>query len=103
MRFEWDPVKNRRNIRKHGLDFTDGKELFLGDGPFLVAAELQEEYGEERWRGIGTIRGRVVVAVFTEPKQGVIRFISIRKANREERKLYEEAIENELGPRGSNA
>ncbi len=72
------------------------KSYFSAAGHF-GSPQNCEEYGEERWRGIGAIRGRVVVAVFTEPRQGVIRFISLRKANREEQRLYEEAIKNELG------
>ena len=99
MRFEWNEAKNRSNIRKHGLDFADGKELFLGGNPLLVAPDVEAEYGEERWRGIGTIKERVVVVVFTERRPGVIRFISLRKSNQEERKEYEEAIKDELGPR----
>lgn len=97
MQFEWDARKNSSNIKKHGIDFCDGKELFSGASPFLVAADLADDLAEERWRGIGAIQGRVVVAVFTEPKRGVIRFISLRKANQQERQAYEEAIRDELG------
>jgi len=28
MRFVSDPVKERKNIRKHGLDFSAAKEVF---------------------------------------------------------------------------
>lgn len=96
MQFQWDRKKNALNIKKHGIDFSDGEELFSGQWPFLVAADLDNDFAEERWRGIGCVRGRVVVAVFTEPKPDVIRFISLRKANQEERQLYEEAIGDEL-------
>lgn len=98
MEFEWDDRKNAANIRKHGLDFADGAELFSGQH-FLVAAGEGDHYGEERWRGIGMIRGNAVVAVFTERRPNLIRFISLRKANRQERKAYEKAIKNELGTR----
>jgi uncharacterized DUF497 family protein len=30
MTFEWDEDKNRANIRKHGLDFTEAEEMFRG-------------------------------------------------------------------------
>jgi uncharacterized DUF497 family protein len=65
--------------------------------PFLVAPETSEDYGEDRWIGIGTIKGRVVVAVFTERSPDLIRPISLRKANQKEKKRYEEALKNELG------
>ena len=98
MRFSWDAAKNAANIRKHGFDFADGKDLFGGKYPFLVAADNDEDYGEERWRGIGMIEDRVVVAIFTELQPDLIRFISLRKANQEEQYRYEKAIKDELGP-----
>jgi uncharacterized protein len=97
MEFEWDEAKNRQNIRKHGFDFVDAEELFMGPLPFLVAPDEQEQEREERWRGVGMIHGRVVVAIFTERPANVIRFIWLRKANRAERKTYEKAIKDELG------
>jgi uncharacterized DUF497 family protein len=80
MEFEWDGEKNATNIRKQGFDFADGQELFDGKHPFLVAPDCREDYGEERWQGIGMIRGRIVVAVFTERSPGLIRFIFLTKS-----------------------
>jgi uncharacterized DUF497 family protein len=97
MEFEWDEQKNSENIQKHGFDFADGEELFAGQFPFLVDADEKEDYGEERWQGIGLIQGRVAVAVFTERHPNLIRFISLRKADPEEREAYEQAIKDELG------
>ncbi len=97
MNFEWDEGKNQINIAKHGLDLADAEELFNERLPFLVAPDTAEDYGEDRWIGIGVINGRVVVAVFTEKGHDVIRLISLRKANQEERRDYEEAVKNELG------
>jgi len=96
MEFEWDEAKNATNVRKHGFAFADGAELFQGKAPLLVAAE-EDEYGEHRWRGVGMIQNRVVVVVFTERQPNLIRFISLRKADREERQAYGQAIKDELG------
>jgi len=96
MKFEWDESKNQINIDNHGLDLGDGEELFNGRLPFLVAADTAEDYGEDRWIGIGTINGRVVVAIFTERGPDVIRLISLRKATQEEKRRYEEALKDEL-------
>ena len=98
MKFEWDAAKNAANIRKHGIDFADGEELFSGKYPFLVLPDDEEDYREERWLGIGMIQERVVVAIFTEPQPELIRFISLRKATQEEQYRYEKAIKDELGP-----
>lgn len=93
MRFIWDENKNRENIRKHGLGFKDACSLF--DVPMVAAIDTRENYGEDRWIGIGLLKGRAVVVVFTEDRN-IIRIISLRKALKHERKFYEENIQNQL-------
>ena len=96
MRFEWDEAKNRANLRKHGFAFEDAEEMF--QAPLLVRPDDREDYGEERWIGIGILsRGTVAFVVFSEPVEGLVRIISLRKADREERAEYEKAIQNGLG------
>lgn len=98
MQFEWDEAKNKRNIKKHGLDLFDAQELFTSDAPFFIHLDAHEDYGEERWKGVGVLQGVVVVVVvFTERAGDAIRIISLRKANSRERKAYEEEIKNRLG------
>jgi uncharacterized DUF497 family protein len=94
MSFEWNAAKNRSNIRKHGFDFAEAEEIFRG--ALLVRADTREDYGEERWIGIGVIQGRCVSVAFTEPSPDIIRIISLRRADHEERKEYEKAIQNGL-------
>ena len=55
-------------------------------GFLLVRPDTREDYGEERWVGIGAIQSRVAVVAFAERPQDTIRIISLRKADREERK-----------------
>jgi uncharacterized DUF497 family protein len=92
MLFEWDEDKNRANIQKHKIDFADIPAIF--NGPMLVELDEREDYGEERWIGIGFLRDIVVVVVFTERRQDTIRIISARKASKHERKRYEQALTN---------
>jgi uncharacterized DUF497 family protein len=94
MKFEWDEAKNRANIRKHGFDFADAAEMF--HGPLVVEPETREDYEEKRWKGIGAIRGRTTVVIFIERAPETIRIISLRKADHEERKEYEKAIQDGL-------
>ena len=94
MRFEWDEEKNRENIRKHELDFADAPEIF--DALMLTNLDTREDYGEERWVGIGFLKNFVVVIVYTETRD-VIRIISLRKALKHERTRFEEALGDELG------
>ena len=63
MNFEWDEQKNQSNVHKHGLSFADAWEMF--QVPMLIEIDDRMDYGEERWIGIGRIRERTVVAVFT--------------------------------------
>jgi len=62
----------------------------------LVRPDTREDYGEERWIGIGTVQGHVAVVAFAERPQDTIRIISLRKADHEERKEYEKAIRDGL-------
>jgi uncharacterized protein len=94
MRLEWDAAKNRANIRKHGFDLAEAEEMFRG--ALLVRPDTDEDSGEERWIGIGMIRGRVAFVAFAERPQDTIRIISPRKADHEEREQYEKALQNGL-------
>lgn len=94
MKLEWDEAKNRSNLRKHGFDFADAEELFRG--ALLIRPDTSQDYGEERWIGIGMIRGRVAFVAFAERPQDTIRIISLRKADREEWQQYEKALQDGL-------
>ncbi len=63
----------------------------------FTALDTRYDYGEDRWIGIGLLRRRVVVVVFTEPEDDTIRVISLRKAVKRERVRYEQALKNRLG------
>lgn len=95
MKFEWDEQKNESNIAKHGLDFADASRIFAS--PLRISLDERQDYGEERWIGLGMIDGRIIVIGFTEPNEDTVRIISLRKALPYERKLYERYLKNELG------
>ena len=95
MKFEWDAQKSRANISKHGLGFKDASRVF--QQPLRVSLDRRQDYGEERWIGLGVLDSRIVVIVFTEPDEETIRVISLRKALPSERKRYEQYVRNELG------
>ena len=94
MRFEWDESKRRINLKKHGIDFEDVIAAF--DSLMLTALDTREDYGEERWIGIGIIQSVIIVIVFTERSHDSIRIISARKAIKHERKAYFKKIEDGL-------
>lgn len=92
MRFEWGKDKNEVNIRKHGIDFADVKDMF--NHPMLTLLDSRAEYGEDRWIGIGWIQQLIGVVVYMERHEDTIRIISARKATKHEVRRYEQSIKN---------
>ncbi len=95
MQFEWDEQKRLNNLKKHGLDFRDVEEVF--QGPVFARQDQRHEYGEERWQGVGQLRGRVVVMVWTVRLSDRIRIISLRKAVKHEKDAFARAVTDRLG------
>jgi uncharacterized DUF497 family protein len=92
--FEWDPVKAKENLRKHGITFERAAELFLDP---LTVSVLDEEHSEaeERWVSIGRdSHGRFLVLVHTfsevSAQECRIRIISVRKATKREARQYKD-------------
>jgi len=94
MRFEWDEVKNRRNVKKNKISFDSAKVVF--DDPDALADRDREVADEERWQTVGMISGLVVAVAHTYREEGedlVIRIISARKATPTERNAYAQSHE----------
>lgn len=88
MRFSWDPNKERRNKRKHGVSFQEATTVF-GDLLAITVSDPDHSTGEERLLTLGqSSTGRLLVVCHVE--QGdTIRIISARRATAHERKDYE--------------
>lgn len=87
MIFEWDEDKARSNLEKHGISFVAALAVF-GDPRRIERLDLRRHYGEDRVQLIGRSKGRVLFVVYTR-RGDVIRLISARRANRNERQAYE--------------
>lgn len=88
MKFEWDPEKEKKNIKKHGFDFDTATRVFAD--PFRVEyLDKKHSVDEIRYITIGELDGEMVVLtiVYTE-RDETIRLISARKADKQERKRY---------------
>jgi uncharacterized DUF497 family protein len=93
-RFDWDPAKNRENLRKHGIRFETAKHVF--DDPWILSRkDLSHGDAEERYNALGEIApGAILFVVFTAREEDLtenIRLISARAASAQEKRLYEEA------------
>ena len=85
MEFEWDTIKNQRNIEKHGIDFIDAVRIF--EDPTLTIVDNRRDYGEKRIAAMGTVETVILYVVYTI-RGNIWHIISARRANRRERKKY---------------
>lgn len=85
MIFEWDENKRRANIRKHGIDFVDAVEIFNNETYTIIDSRF--DYGEIRYLSLG-LKGGEIIAVSHNEDDGVIRIISVRKAEDHEEETY---------------
>lgn len=87
--FEWDDRKDAINRRKHGVSFAEAQTVFFDEHALLIADPGHSER-EERFVLLGLSSALRALVVCHCYRQGaVIRIVSARKANREERTQYE--------------
>ena len=87
--FEWVDNKNATNRQKHGISFDEAVTIF--DGPILTKPDERQQ-SERREISFGRLGGEVVVCVVHTRRGARTRIISARKANRAERKLFDEYL-----------
>jgi uncharacterized protein len=92
MQFEWHSEKDRANRRKHGVSFDLARRVF--EDPNHLTTQDRHEDGEERWQTLGLVGpvAILLVAHTIEDRNGeeIVRIISARKANKTERRRYDE-------------
>ena len=85
MEFEFDAVKSRKNLDKHGIDFVQIQALW--DDPERIEVPARTE-DEPRFLVIGRIDTDHRSAVVTYRNERT-RIISARRSRREEIQIYE--------------
>jgi uncharacterized DUF497 family protein len=81
--FEFDPVKSRSNLIKHGIDFVEAQCLW--QGPVAVIKSAVSE--ELRWVVVGRVNKTTWSAVITFRNEK-IRIISVRRSRKNEEKIW---------------
>jgi uncharacterized DUF497 family protein len=81
---EFDEDKRAINIAKHGIDFVIAEDFDWSTA--VIGEDDRYAYGETRLVAVGRVGGEVYTLVFTM-RGDVVRVISMRLANRKERKL----------------
>jgi uncharacterized DUF497 family protein len=95
IRFEWDEAKNLANQSKHGISFEEASSVFLD--PLYVSVKEREEDGEQRWQTFGIVNGVMLLMVAHTVREvrgqeniDVVRIITARRAESQERRRYED-------------
>jgi uncharacterized DUF497 family protein len=89
LRFTWDAAKEAENRRKHRVSFAEAETVFSDEHALLID---DPEHSDEEDRFIlmglsARLRTLVVVHAY-RGTEAIIRLISARKANSQERALY---------------
>ena len=89
LKLEWDDNKNKTNIEKHGISFEEAVTVFEDDEALIIVDDAHSQK-EERFVLIGFSykANLLVVCHCYREKDSIIRIISARKANRQERQEY---------------
>ena len=86
MEIEYDPVKDAVNLKKHGLSLAFGSRIF-DDPRAIVIKSVREGDGEERRKAIGRV-GTKLYTVVHVLRGDVVRYISVRRSNDGEDRIY---------------
>lgn len=92
MRFEWDAVKGRSNIDKHGVSFEEASTVF-GDPLSRTIPDPLHSGEEDRYTTVGVSAQFNLLVVIHADRGESIRLISARQATRAEREDYEEGVQ----------
>ena len=87
--FDWDDIKNKKNVLKHKISFEEAKTAFLDPNALLIFDPDHSE-DEERFilMGMSQNLNLLVVCHCYRSNDEVIRIISARKADTDESKSY---------------
>jgi len=93
VKVEWDDAKDLANQRKHDVSFEEAAELFSSDVECLEIFDHLHSEVEDRFISIGPIRRGLVMVVWTERLEDVVRIISARWARNGEAERYRTYLE----------
>lgn len=71
--FEWDDAKDRENLNKHGVSFSNAQFVFA-DPKRVIAQDLVHSQSEQRFYCFGRVNAGVMTVRFTY-RNDVIRII----------------------------
>jgi uncharacterized DUF497 family protein len=94
--FEWDPEKEKKNLRHHGVPFSEAATVFP-DPLAITIYDPDHSQDEDRYITIGTSTpGRLLMVAHTN-RGDRIRIINARGLTRTERDDYEHETQRRKG------
>lgn len=87
MQIAFDPDKDAANLAKHGLPLAFGLRVFA-DVAHVVLPSFRPIDGEDRYKAVGMVDGRLHTAVFVR-REETVRLISVRRSNANEQGNYD--------------
>ena len=89
---QWDRRKARTNLKKHGVSFEEARGLLDSDADCLEMYDEEHSMGEERFISVGPTREGILVVVWTQREDDVVRIISARRATAAEVASFRRAM-----------
>ncbi len=88
LKFEWDEGNKNKSVNKHGIANNEAESVFY-DKKRIINLDLKHSKAEKRYTVIGnSFLNRILFVVFTF-RNGKIRIISSRLANKKNRREYD--------------
>ena len=87
--FEWDEGNATKSLRKHGINTEEAEEIFCDSELLILGLQIFPIAPEERYAVIGKTETNKILFVCFTIRNYKIRIISVRNANKKERKVYE--------------
>lgn len=91
IRFEWDPIKAKLNIAKHGITFEEASTVFNDEfGILFDDPDHSEDEDRSILLGFSANAKMLIVCHCIRGEDNIIRIISARKATKTEELTYTE-------------
>ena len=86
MQVIFDPAKDAKNIKDHGVSLSRAADFDLDSA--MVDVDTRQDYGEIRYNAVGWLDARLYALTFTVPNHDTLRAISLRPTTKPEQRKY---------------
>jgi uncharacterized DUF497 family protein len=87
--FDWDTANSTKSLVKHGVTAKEVEDVFYFGAAVAVGLQVSPKVSEERLAIIGPTKQKRLLMIAFTLRDGNVRPISSRAANKKEKRLYE--------------